>query len=441
MTNLNKKYLTEVVRDRWLATKIFWDMAKNNEISYKHFYETFFKEIKENGLSNIFETFTHKLKNKGTYGKIKEYCEQHPDDYFGKALIKLWVLQFKDNAKDIDAEEKEKQKQAEEERKKRAEIERKAREEEQAKNKAIAKEILDRIIAKDSEIEAQCFEAAQEAVKNKDVIKLAKLATFCVTTDKQSYRNKGTDFNLADLSLWKYKSEWYSDTVWKSSFIFNSWYVEFYTLDDSGNSKGNDLRPVFLNESFHITGTGYEINELEKFEAKIDNKQLKEYVLARILSFVQKSLPYYEKEEVRIKAKLQKEKEKDDAKNNLITLIKHSGKYFTDEQLVKINDLFKKLLAKFTKRISSEANSWADNDYDGNAGAAYDMEIFSAFRELEPILGEFYWVAYDENGKLISEFDPAIDKTKNNDGINEKLKDAIYAVLKAKSVNFKFAKN
>ena len=69
------------------------------------------------------------------------------------------------------------------------------------------------------------------------------------------------------------------------------------------------------------------------------------------------------------------------------------------------------------------------------------MEMYNAFTELSPILGEFYWAAYDENGKLISEFDPVVDKTKNNDGINEKLKDAIYAVLKAKSVNFKFAKN
>ena len=352
MTNLNKKYLTEIVHDRWLATKVFWDMAKNNEVSYKHFYETFFKELKENGLFHIFEPLTHKLKNKGTYGTIKEYYEKHPNDYFGKALIKLWVLQFKDNAKDLDAEKKEKEKQEAEERKKRAEIERKAREEEQAKNRIIAKEILDRIIAKDDEIKAQCFEAAKEAIKNKDVIKLEKLATYCVTTDKNSYRNKGTDFALTDLSLWKYKSKWESDTTWNVSFTFNSWYVEFFTLADDGRSRGQELRPVFLDKNLYSSGTPYGNDDLKEFEAKIDNKQLKDYVLERILYLVQKCLPYYEKEEVHIKVWLQKEKEKEDAKNNLIALIKHSGKYFTDEQLIKVNNLFKKLLAKFKRNIS-----------------------------------------------------------------------------------------
>lgn len=77
------------------ASYNFWDWAKSNKISTYWFHEAFDEELTELGLMDIFNK-EGMLKDKGTWGKIKNALETNPDSWAVKAVKKMWVLQFKE---------------------------------------------------------------------------------------------------------------------------------------------------------------------------------------------------------------------------------------------------------------------------------------------------------------------------------------------------------
>ena len=51
------------------------------------------------GLLDLFDTEYKELKQKSSYGRIKKAAEKNPDSWAVKALLKVWVLQFKNGVK------------------------------------------------------------------------------------------------------------------------------------------------------------------------------------------------------------------------------------------------------------------------------------------------------------------------------------------------------
>ena len=51
------------------------------------------------GLLDLFDTEYKELKQKSSYGRIKKAAEENPDSWAVKALLKVWVLQFKNGVK------------------------------------------------------------------------------------------------------------------------------------------------------------------------------------------------------------------------------------------------------------------------------------------------------------------------------------------------------
>lgn len=91
--------LSKLHEDRTFeASQRFWLAAKNSQLDDNSFHFAFDNELEELGLMDIFNT-DGTLINSGVYSRIKAAKEANPDSWAVKALLKMWVLQFKDKVK------------------------------------------------------------------------------------------------------------------------------------------------------------------------------------------------------------------------------------------------------------------------------------------------------------------------------------------------------
>ena len=99
------------------ASKTFWADAKAGELNDQAFNKAYKDEIYKLGLGDLIDweyrysyyqygryhyptpTHTGVLKDKSSYGEIKKAAEANPDSWAVKAMLKMWVLQFKDGIK------------------------------------------------------------------------------------------------------------------------------------------------------------------------------------------------------------------------------------------------------------------------------------------------------------------------------------------------------
>lgn len=137
------------------ASKTFWADAKAGKLNDLAFKKAFKDELvaldlwslidEEYYSSSRFYTPTHTgvLKDKSSYGAIKKAADKNPDSWAVKALLKMWVLQFKDGVKSNTQLKKERMDAAEEERKIRIQKEREENEVKEAAYKAAEKEFKD----------------------------------------------------------------------------------------------------------------------------------------------------------------------------------------------------------------------------------------------------------------------------------------------------------
>lgn len=161
----------------------FYSRAEKNILDAKAFHFAFDSELLKLGF-NLTDLFTADdsdalLKNKGTYGIIKKGLEDTERHIAVRALLRFWVLQFKDGAKlqsDIDKEKEEREK---EEREKilaaaaEREKERAALKEKDLKRlNAIADSLKDTV----SELEKLCLTYAQDQLDEKAIILNSKSA-------------------------------------------------------------------------------------------------------------------------------------------------------------------------------------------------------------------------------------------------------------------------
>ena len=86
----------------------FWSEAKAGRLDGTSFWRAYASELRRLGLLDLIDINYKELKEKGSYGRIKKATEEHPDSWAVKALLKMWVLQFKNGVKsDIRIEQEE----------------------------------------------------------------------------------------------------------------------------------------------------------------------------------------------------------------------------------------------------------------------------------------------------------------------------------------------
>lgn len=101
MSNLLEIYDLMEWNHPW-ASKEFWADAKEGKLNDEAFRTAYKDELNKLGLWDLIDSEhggTGVLKEKGSYGAIKKASEENPDSWAIKALLKMWVLQFKDNVK------------------------------------------------------------------------------------------------------------------------------------------------------------------------------------------------------------------------------------------------------------------------------------------------------------------------------------------------------
>ena len=86
----------------------FWSEAKAGRLDGTSFWRAYSSELRRLGLLDLIDINYKELKEKSSYGRIKKAAEEHPDSWAVKALLKMWVLQFKNGVKsDIRIEQEE----------------------------------------------------------------------------------------------------------------------------------------------------------------------------------------------------------------------------------------------------------------------------------------------------------------------------------------------
>ena len=81
------------------ASSQFWSEAKAGRLDSASFWNAYSSDLRKLGLLDLFDTNYKELKEKSSYGRIKKAAEENPDSWAVKALLKMWVLQFKDGVK------------------------------------------------------------------------------------------------------------------------------------------------------------------------------------------------------------------------------------------------------------------------------------------------------------------------------------------------------
>ena len=77
----------------------FWSEAKAGRLDSTSFWNAYSSDLRKLGLLDLFDINYKELKEKSSYGRIKKAAEENPDSWAVKALLKVWVLQFKDGVK------------------------------------------------------------------------------------------------------------------------------------------------------------------------------------------------------------------------------------------------------------------------------------------------------------------------------------------------------
>ena len=81
------------------ASSQFWSEAKAGRLDSTSFWNAYSSELRKLGLLDLIDTNYKELKEKSSYGRIKKAAEENPDSWAVKALLKMWVLQFKNGVK------------------------------------------------------------------------------------------------------------------------------------------------------------------------------------------------------------------------------------------------------------------------------------------------------------------------------------------------------
>lgn len=272
----------------------FYSRAEKNILDAEAFHFAFDSELLKLGfnLTDLFTSIGSKalLKNKGTYGIIKKGLEDTERHIAVRALLRFWVLQFKDGAKlqsDIDKEEEERKKEerekilaAEAEREK----EKAARKEKDLKRlKAIADGLKDTV----SELEKFCLTYAQDQLDEKAIILNSKSAELDHLSNRfDRVRIKELDDRKLDREVLDYEPEI------KSIKVATKINPDYYYNHDSDKGKVSidllvdvDFPRYYTRDkktSYWDLHTIYHVKDDEPVDLDVCKKEFKDFIDEKI---------------------------------------------------------------------------------------------------------------------------------------------------------------
>ena len=349
----------------------FWSEAKAGRLDGSSFWAAYSSELRRLGLLDLIDTNYKELKEKSSYGRIKKAAEEHPDSWAVKALLKMWVLQFKNGVKsDIRIEREEDEQKLADKKAELANVEAQLPEFEK-----IFREVGNRILG---EAAAECNKLMR--TNNELINKIKEISHGFVRA--QSFIAK----EIKDTNLFEMEFNYYGPTM---SDLTGTIYISFETV--FGES-------VKYHWSSIIDRTGYDfIHKRIDIEGMTVDKirEEAEKVFTGLAAAIKPQVGNISHTEL-IKTTYDKTvKTIEDSKKAQAAV--NAGKPVDPDFIAEVLAVLKNGL----KKANAEYASWAGWRYDdGDSGAAFANEKYKTIQAAAVYLFNCNWCSYVNNRKI-----------------------------------------
>ena len=353
------------------ASSQFWSEAKAGRLDSTSFWNAYSSELRKLGLLDLFDTEYKELKEKGSYGRIKKAVEENPDSWAVKALLKMWVLQFKNGVKsDIRIEREEDEQKLADKKAELAGVEAQLPEFEK-----VFREVGNRILG---EAAAECNKLMR--TNNELINKIKEISHDFVKA--QSFIAK----EIKDTNLFEMEFNYYGPTM---SDLTGTIYISFEKV--FGES-------VKYHWSSRIDRTGYDfIHKRIDIEGMTTDKirEEAEKVFTGLAAAIKPHIGNISHTEL-IKATYDKTvKTIEDSKKAQAAV--NAGKPVDPDFIAEVLAVLKNGL----KKANAEYASWAGWRYDdGDSGAAFANEKYKTIQAAAVYLFNCNWCSYVNNRKI-----------------------------------------
>lgn len=349
----------------------FWSEAKAGRLDGSSFWAAYSSELRRLGLLDLIDTNYKELKEKGSYGRIKKAAEEHPDSWAVKALLKMWVLQFKNGVKsDIRIEREEDEQKLADKKAELANVEAQLPEFEK-----VFREVGNRILG---EAAAECNKLMR--TNNELINKIKEISRGFVSA--QSFIAK----EIKDTNLFEMEFNYYGPTM---SDLTGTIYISFEKV--FGES-------VKYHWSSRIDRTGYDfIHKRIDIEGMTVDKirEEAEKVFTGLAAAIKPHIGNISHTEL-IKTTYDKTvKTIEDSKKAQAAV--NAGKPVDPDFIAEVLAVLKNGL----KKANAEYASWAGWRYDdGDSGAAFANEKYKTIQAAAVYLFNCNWCSYVNNRKI-----------------------------------------
>ena len=349
----------------------FWSEAKAGRLDGSSFWAAYSSELRRLGLLDLIDTNYKELKEKSSYGRIKKAAEENPDSWAVKALLKMWVLQFKNGVKsDIRIEREEDEQKLADKKAELANVEAQLPEFEK-----IFREVGNRILG---EAAAECNKLMR--TNNELINKIKEISHNFVKA--QSFIAK----EIKDTNLFEMEFNYYGPTM---SDLTGTIYISFEKV--FGES-------VKYHWSSRIDRTGYDfIHKRIDIEGMTTDKirEEAEKVFTGLAAAIKPHIGNISHTEL-IKATYDKTvKTIEDSKKAQAAV--NAGKPVDPDFIAEVLAVLKNGL----KKANAEYASWAGWRYDdGDSGAAFANEKYKTIQAAAVYLFNCNWCSYVNNRKI-----------------------------------------
>ena len=349
----------------------FWSEAKAGRLDSTSFWNAYSSELRKLGLLDLFDTEYKELKQKSSYGRIKKAAEENPDSWAVKALLKMWVLQFKNGVKsDIRIEREEDEQKLADKKAELAGVETQLPEFEK-----IFREVGNRILG---EAAAECNKLMR--TNNELINKIKEISHDFVKA--QSFIAK----EIKDTNLFEMEFNYYGPTM---SDLTGTIYISFEKV--FGES-------VKYHWSSRIDRTGYDfIHKRIDIEGMTTDKirEEAEKVFTGLAAAIKPQVGNISHTEL-IKTTYDKTvKTIEDSKKAQAAV--NAGKPVDPDFIAEVLAVLKNGL----KKANAEYASWAGWRYDdGDSGAAFANEKYKTIQAAAVYLFNCNWCSYVNNRKI-----------------------------------------
>ena len=343
----------------------FWSEAKAGRLDGSSFWAAYSSELRRLGLLDLIDTNYKELKEKSSYGRIKKAAEENPDSWAVKALLKMWVLQFKNGVKsDIRIEREEDEQKLTDKKAELAGVEAQLPEFEK-----IFREVGNRILG---EAAAECNKLMR--TNNELINKIKEISHDFVKA--QSFIAK----EIKDTNLFEMEFNYYGPTM---SDLTGTIYISFEkvfgeSVDYHWLSRIHSAGSNILQKRFDIEGMT--VDKIRK-EAEKTFTDLVAIIKPQVGNISQTEL---------IKATYDKTvKTIEDGKKAQAAV--NAGRPVDPDFIAEVLAVLKNGL----KKANAEYDSWASWEYDdGDSGAAFAMEKSRTIQAAAAYLFNCNWRSY-----------------------------------------------